>query len=186
MATDTPLVSIVIPTRGRPRQLAACLASLVTLEYPRDRLEVLVVNDGGDTTPDSINAFRPRLDVTLVNQAHTGPAAARNHGVRRANGELVAFTDDDCVVDPRWVRALAGRFEAAPGHAIGGRTLNALPHNLYSTASQILIDYLYAYYNVVAERAVFFAGRAAGRIADGERGRLRPRARPPARATEKP
>ena len=156
MVREAPFVSIVIPTHRRPAQLAACLTSLGTLDYPRDRFEVIVVDDGGNMSPDSVAPFRPRLDVTLLNQAHSGPAAARNHGARRAKGELVAFTDDDCVVDPRWVRALAARFDGS-GNAIGGRTLNALPHNVYSTASQILIDYLYGYYNPVAEDAVFFA-----------------------------
>lgn len=156
MAKEAPFISIIVPTRLRPRQLAACFASLLGLDYPRDRFEVIVVDDGGDMPPDSISPFRAHLDVTLVKQARAGPATARNTGARRAKGNIIAFTDDDCAPDPRWLRALAQRFDDAPGKAIGGRTVNALPENLYSTASQILVDYLYAYYNAMPERAVFF------------------------------
>ena len=156
MPGEAPFVSVVIATHRRPGPLAACLTSLVTLDYPRDRFEVIVVDDGGDMPPDSMAPFRGRLDVTLIGQARTGPAGARNTGARRAKGDLIAFTDDDCLADPRWVRALAARLDGS-GNAIGGRTLNALPHNVYSTASQILIDYLYAYYNPAPEDAVFFA-----------------------------
>ncbi len=63
-----------------------------------------------------------------------------------AHGDYLAFTDDDCTPTRDWLRRLAERFAGAPGHAIGGRTINRLPRNPYATASQMLIDYLYAYF----------------------------------------
>jgi GT2 family glycosyltransferase len=160
MLSEEPFISIVVPTRRRPRQLSACLSALAAQDYPRERFEVVVVDDGGGddgSMAASLAAFLDQLNVRLLKQAHAGPAAARNNGARAARGELLAFTDDDCAPDAGWLRALAAAFRAAPESAIGGRTLNALPANPYSTASQALLEYLYSYYNPLPMHAAFFA-----------------------------
>ncbi len=157
MGQEQPLFSIVIPTHDRPRQLATCLQSLACLDYPRDRFEVIVVDDGSETPPEAVVAsFCGQLDVTLLTQAHAGPAAARNTGAARAKGKFLAFTDDDCAPAPDWLQSLTARFARASDCAIGGRTLNALPDNLYLTASQLLVAYLYGYYNANPDQARFF------------------------------
>jgi glycosyltransferase involved in cell wall biosynthesis len=123
-----PSVSIVIPTYRRPGQLGECLQSLARLDYPRDLLEVVVVDDGGPTPLDPVVApFRSTLGLTLLRQANGGPAAARNTGVERATGDYLAFTDDDCLVDPGWLRALAAVWAERPGSMAGGVTLNGAP-----------------------------------------------------------
>lgn len=157
MGQEQPFFSIIVPTHNRPGQLDACLRSLALLDYPRDRFEVIAVDDGSETPPEALVAsFRDRLDITLLTQPHAGPASARNTGAAKANGEFLAFTDDDCTPAPDWLQALAARFATVPDHVIGGRTLNALPDNPYSTASHLLIDYLYAYYNADPNQARFF------------------------------
>jgi GT2 family glycosyltransferase len=151
-----PFFSIVIPTYGRPGQLTACLAALARLHYPRKRFEVIVADDGSEVLPEAMIApFCDRLNVTLLRQQHAGPALARNTGAARAKGRFLAFTDDDCTPAPDWLLVLAARFAATPDAAIGGHTLNALPDNPYSTASQLLIEYLYTYYNADPTRAGF-------------------------------
>jgi GT2 family glycosyltransferase len=152
------MLSVIIPTYGRPGPLAVCLDSLARLDYPREHFEVLVVNDGGESPDGAVAAVRDRLDVTLLTQPHVGVARARNTGAAHARGRFLVFTDDDCVVTPGWLRALAARFAAAPERAVGGRTLNGRPDNLYSTASQLLVHYLYGYYNADRDQARFFAG----------------------------
>ena len=156
MAQERPFFSIIVPTYGRPENLAACLQSLASLQYPPDRFEVIVVDDGGERSLDELVArFRDQLRVTLLKQLHAGPAAARNTGAVQAAGEFLAFTDDDCAPAPNWLETLADRFAKTPDHAIGGRTLNALHDNLYSTGSQLLIDYLNLYYNPDADHSRF-------------------------------
>lgn len=150
-----PHISIIIPTYARPRQLAACLAALSELDYPRERFEVIVVNDGGDTSLSEMAPFRQQINVTLITQPNAGPATARNTGAAQAKGEFLAFTDDDCAPARDWLQALANRFATTPDQLIGGRTLNALDENLCSTACQLLIDYLYGYYNSVPGEARF-------------------------------
>ncbi len=135
--------SVVIPTYRRPDRLTSCLEALAALEYPRDRFEVIVVDDGSGTSPRSIVArVGSRIGTTLVTQPHAGPAAARNAGAGAAQGRYLAFTDDDCLPDSGWLRALAGRFADCPEHLVGGRTVSAFPDNTYSIATQLLIDYL--------------------------------------------
>jgi GT2 family glycosyltransferase len=152
-----PLFSIIVPTHRRPQQLSACLQAMARLDYPRSGFEVIVVDDGDTVPKELISPFKASLDVTIVTQAHAGPAAARNRGSARASGRFLVFTDDDCLPAADWLRTLAVRFEKIPERAIGGRTLNALPDNPYSTTSQLLIDYLYGYYNTDTNQAQFFA-----------------------------
>jgi len=153
---DAPFFSIVIPTYNRPAQLSACLHACARLDYPRDCFEVIVVDDGGTTALGAVVAqFHGMLTLKLLRQANAGPGAARNRGAAEARGDFVAFTDDDCSPAPEWLRALAAQFAASPECAVGGQTLNALAHNLYSTASQHLIAYLFSYYNGVPHAARF-------------------------------
>jgi len=155
--TETPRFSIVIPTYNRPAQLAICLQACAGLDYRHDRFEVIVVDDGGSTPLDEIiGRFHGALTLKLLRQENTGPAAARNRGVSEASGEFLAFTDDDCAPAPNWLRALAEQCITSPDCAVGGRTENVLTHNLYSTASQLLISYLFSYYNAVPRAATFF------------------------------
>lgn len=158
MTQEKPFFSIIVPTYCRPSQLAACLQSLARLDYPRDCFEVIVVDDGSPVPPESVVAtVRNQLDITLITQMNAGPAAARNSGAARAKGGFLAFTDDDCMPAPNWLRAFASRFEKTPDCVIGGRTVNLLTDNIYSTTSQLIIDVVYRHYNAEPNRSRFFA-----------------------------
>lgn len=152
-----PLFSVVVPTYNRPQPLARCLEALTQLDYPRDRYQIVIVDDGSSTPiAETVEPFRAAAEIALITQGNAGPAAARNAGAKQARGEYIAFTDDDCMPSSDWLRKLAVRLQSNPDAMVGGRTINALPENLYSTASQALIDYLYSYYST-ATQGVFFA-----------------------------
>jgi glycosyltransferase involved in cell wall biosynthesis len=158
MRAEQLVFSVIIPTYSRPERLAACLQSLTHLQYLRDRFEVIVVDDGSEPPVDSVVVFfSDRLDLVLLRQPNSGPAAARNTGAAQAKGKFLAFTDDDCTPAPDWLHALEARLAMTPEHMIGGRAVNALPHNLYSATSQIMTDAVYAYYNDDPDKASFFA-----------------------------
>jgi GT2 family glycosyltransferase len=162
-----PSFSIVIPTYARPARLVSCLQSLARLDYPRDRFEVIVVDDGSEKPPEAvIDDFHDRFEVVLLTQSHQGPATARNTGAMRAKGQFLAFTDDDCEPDSQWVNAFASALTDKPDVAVGGRTLNRFNDNPYSAASQMLVDYLYDYYNTDPNRAVFSASNNLALPAD--------------------
>ncbi|MCC3435220.1 MAG: glycosyltransferase [Oscillatoriales cyanobacterium] len=157
MNTTKTLFSIIVPTYNRPEKLAQCLQSFVELEYPRDKFQVIVVNDSTEiSVENTISPFQNGLNLTLLTQPNSGPATARNTGAFAAEGKFLVFTDDDCTVAADWLQNLEKRFVETPDCLIGGRTVNALPDNIYSTASQQLIDYLYSYYNAIGDRAQFF------------------------------
>lgn len=148
-----PVVSVVIPTYNRPSQLAQCLDSLSRLTFPRSHFEVIVVDDGSPVDLTSVSAqFRAPLNLTLLRQPQGGPGAARNAGAAVARGDILAFLDDDCRPAKDWLLRLTACFsldverppQPLPPRLIGGPILNALPHNPFSTASQLLIDYFYA------------------------------------------
>jgi len=159
-STDNyPFFSIIIPTYNRPTQLGACLQAISRLDYPRDRFEVIIVDDESEESPESMVAlFQDRLNVKLIRQSRAGVGIGRNTGAAQARGEFLVFTDDDCEPAPTWLQALAIRFRETPHCIVGGRTINALSENIYSTASQLLISYLYAYYNTNPNQARFLAG----------------------------
>jgi GT2 family glycosyltransferase len=140
--------SVVIPTRDRPGELLVALQALTQLEYPRDRWEALVVLDGGDEDQaEAVRRRHPELPLDVIAQAQAGPAEARNTGAERARGRFIAFTDDDCVPRSDWLAALGRRLREAPGALVGGLTVNGLPDNRYSQASQYVIDAVYRHYN---------------------------------------
>lgn len=134
---DPPLVSVIVATRDRPASLARCLDSLLAVEFPR--LEVIVV-DNDPTTPATAElvagAYTTR-GVRYVCERRRGLAAAHNRGVEVATGDLLAFTDDDVVVDRHWVAALAEAFVAADG--VGAVTGLIQPGEL-RTPAQLLLE----------------------------------------------
>ena len=82
-----PFMSIVIPTYNRPDQLAICLCACSRLDYPRDRFEVIVIDDGGVTPLDDVvNRFHGLLSLKLLRQENAGPATARNRRAVEAGG----------------------------------------------------------------------------------------------------
>ncbi len=71
-----PFVSIIVPTYNRPEQLAACLRSLACLDYPYNRFEVIVVDDGSKKLPKTVvTSFGNQFNITLLEQRNSGPAA---------------------------------------------------------------------------------------------------------------
>lgn len=158
MQQHYPTFSIIVPTYSRPGQLRLCLEALACLKYPQESFEVIVIDDGGEFSIESlVNSFQGQIDVKYFKQEHAGPATARNTGGERAKNEFLAFTDDDCAPAPDWLQRLASRFEDFPDHGIGGRILNSLPENVYSEAGCMLTDYLYEYYRTSKGQVRFFA-----------------------------
>lgn len=140
-------VSVVIPTHGRPEKLARCLSALARQTLPPRAFEVIVVDDGSPVRVDSSIPIDLPMACTVHRVPRGGPAAARNRGVERAAGNVVAFTDDDCQPEPDWLAALLAAVRSSDAPGVGGRVVNALPDNRYAEASQLLVSFLCEYYN---------------------------------------
>ncbi len=117
-------VSVVVPARNERPRIHECLRSLMGQDYERDRYEVIVVDDGStDRTAEVAASYGVTL-LRLPGPSPAGGAIARNWGVARARGEIIAFTDADCVPARDWLRKLVGPFRdetvgACAGDVIG-------------------------------------------------------------------
>ncbi len=147
MLENQIVFSIIIPTYNRPQPLTNCLQSITNLDYSHNRFEVIVVDDGSKISLDTIvKPFQNQLNLTLISQTNAGPATARNTGARQAQGQFLAFIDDDCTPANNWLQVLETYLIAHADDLIGGCIINALSDNVFSTASQALLDYIYAGY----------------------------------------
>lgn len=117
MGEERPRVSVVVPTRNRPESLRRCLAALETQTVP---VEVVVVGDSEGR----------------------GPAWARNEGVRRAQGEVVCFTDDDCAPAPGWVEALTAPILSGEAGATSGPVSMGEGATAADKAWEAIVNYL--------------------------------------------
>jgi len=118
-ATGWPPVTVVVPVRNRPRELADCLVSLTRVYY-RGLLDVIVVDDASDppaAVPGGVRLIRLHRPV--------GSAAARNAGAAECRTDLVAFLDSDCVAEPDWLESLVPELADPAVAAAGGRVLPA-------------------------------------------------------------
>ncbi len=115
-----PFVSVIIPVKDRAEELRRCLESVQRLDYPKHRLEVLVVDDGSsDGGPEVARSLGAR--VLSSGGRGRGPGAARNHAVAQARGEILAFLDSDCVASERWLAEIVDAFADPAVAAVGGR-----------------------------------------------------------------
>ncbi len=107
MTIATRPVSIIIPTFNGASRIGSCLDALLP-QASAHNAEIIVVDDGSeDNTADAVRQYPA---VRLISQANGGPAAARNHGAQEAWGEIIVFTDDDCVPIPSWLDAMLKPF----------------------------------------------------------------------------
>ena len=96
-------ISIIVPAFNAEAHIRSCIESLLALDYPDEYLEIAVIdNDSSDATRRIAESY----PVMLFSEPRRGAAAARNLGIEGTQGEIVAFTDADCVVAPSWARAI--------------------------------------------------------------------------------
>ena len=134
------LVSVVVPVFNGQDTIAACLDSLLALDYAEEQLEIVVVNNAStDKTAEVLGAYTDR--ITLLMESTRGPSAARNRGVRAASGEIIPFTDADCVVDRHWLRHLMQPLQDNKVGIVGGRILSVRPCNAIERFGESIHDH---------------------------------------------
>ncbi len=115
---EYPTVSIIIPVKDQPQDLVECLHKLESLDYPRDRLETIVVDDGSQKEVFGI-IDTPGVKV-IRHAASRGQATCRNIGAKNSRGEILAFIDADCMAGKNWLKEIVPFFRSAGIGAAGG------------------------------------------------------------------
>jgi GT2 family glycosyltransferase len=115
-----PHVSVVVPVLDSESGIGDCITSLLRTDYPAERREIAVVDNGStDRTAQIIQ----RHPVRYLREERRGTARARNRGIEASRGEIVAFTDADCVATTGWLRELVEAFEEPDVRGVAGEIL---------------------------------------------------------------
>lgn len=126
----TPLFSVIIPVRNSAKTLEKCLQSIKNQTYTD--FELIVVDDG--SLDESRRIAQLYADLVIENK-HPGPAGARNTGAKYAAGQILAFTDSDCIVPPTWLEKFKKVFDNTLAAAVGGGYSSGVDHSFWQDFS---------------------------------------------------
>jgi glucosyl-dolichyl phosphate glucuronosyltransferase len=125
-STCKPKISAIICTYQNPQMLCECLQSLAVQSLNQDDFEILVIdNNSQDSTPDIVKEFSQQYsNIRYIFEPQQGLSYARNRGIQEAAGDIVAFTDDDAIVDVHWLEELIKPYGLSEDiWGVGGKTL---------------------------------------------------------------
>jgi GT2 family glycosyltransferase len=151
------MFSVIVPTYNRVALLERTLESLFGQSYAD--LEIIVVNDGSS---DGTDAYLAKLAaegrITYVSHPNRGLAASRKAGLEHARGELIAFTDDDCILPPNWLMRLAEHLKDPFVAGVGGATATGNPDNLQAVTNDLTTNYFKSVLTSTEKAAPFLTG----------------------------
>ncbi len=151
--TPLPFVSIIIPAKNEEKLLRGCISSLHQLDYSKEKIEIIIV-DGLST--DNTAGVALEMGAKVVSNVKQTVSPGRNVGFENAKGDLIAFTDADCIVDPRWLSNCIKYFEN--DHTVacaGGPNLTPSDESNFGKAVGFVFD-----------QPVFAAGSIHARVLD--------------------
>ena len=120
-----PKVSVIVCSYNGAKTLERCLESLRRIEYPD--YEVILVDDGSKDDTEEIASRNPW--ITYLRQENSGLSMARNVGARAATGEVLAYTDSDCMADPQWLYFMVGTLLSGAYAGVGGPNVSPPAEN---------------------------------------------------------
>jgi glycosyltransferase involved in cell wall biosynthesis len=126
-------ISVIIPAYNRPGPLRRCIVSLASQVYPREKFEIIIVDDGSEPpVATSLSDFSCDLHIVHIQQPHEGVAAARTTGIAHARGPILAFLDHDCTASPDYLAAIDRVFQKHPEtQLVRANIENPEPDNIY-------------------------------------------------------
>jgi len=130
---NIPLVSIIVPVYNGQKTIAKCIESLLKAEYPRK--EIIIIDNG---STDATLKIVSRYPVKLIIEKRRGAYIARNTGIAHARGEIILFTDADCIVDKNWIKCIVRNYRDERIWGVGGSILPyTRPHAPYTPRTLI-------------------------------------------------
>ena len=115
--------SIIVAAYNRKDEILELLHSLQYLDFPANRFELIIVDDGSqDGTAEAVKSFQQKapFPIQLIQQQNQGPGPARNAGMKHATGDFFLFLDSDCTVPPHWLHSIDTALTKEKGDAFGG------------------------------------------------------------------
>jgi glycosyltransferase involved in cell wall biosynthesis len=116
--------SIIVPSYNRQEEIEELLESFLALEFPPERLELIIADDGSvDKTKSVVKEYQRKLsfEVRFYSQKNQGPGTARNMGAKKAKGDFFIFIDSDCMVPSDWLKNIDAGLMRQNADAFGGR-----------------------------------------------------------------
>jgi len=151
-------VSVVVLTWNREVALRRCLDSLAAQSFPRERMEVVLVDVSDLPVHGLVEEFAGRLQMRHVVFSNQGVAGNRNHGASVAAGRWLAFLDDDCVADSEWLSELMSEAHDDHRTLVGGRITIASDAGLWATVGQVVLEVVHAHFNPSSGPVTFLPG----------------------------
>lgn len=134
-------VSVVVPVRNNQEMIEDCIVSLLDQDFPKEEYEIIVVdNNSTDKTAEIIKKY----PVQYLFEGKIGRTKARNKGINKASGDIICFTDSDCMAHSNWIRELVRGFNDEEIGGIGGKSVGYEISNL----TERYIELLYEEYNL--------------------------------------
>lgn len=128
-----PKVSIIICTFNGAKNISLCLSAIMKQTY--GNTEIIVVNDGSnDNTAEIVSTFSVKH---VMHKKNEGLAESRNTGITHSTGEIIAFTDDDCIPQPDWIEQLTAKYTSENIAGVGGIV------KMYNSQKNMILHYIY-------------------------------------------
>lgn len=135
-------VSIVIPVKNEEKLIERCLKSLEHVDYQRDKLELVIINDGStDHTKSILLNYDWKMDYKYIETNGLGVSKARDMGFTSAKGDYIAYTDADCTFDPLWIKELLKPFNENIA-AVGGPNLTPEDDTDFARCVGLVLSFL--------------------------------------------
>lgn len=150
-----PDISVIIPHLNQNEALTFCIASLQKQNYPLDKLEIIIVDNGSKVIP-SLHS-RVFKNISILSEATPGPGPARNTGVGASGGEMLFFIDADCTADPNWIKSGVSSLLEGDAPIIGGDVQIPIADKNSITALEAY-EMIFAYQQETYIKKVGFSG----------------------------
>ena len=140
-----PQISVIIPAYNEKRNIARCIDSLLSSNYPKEKLEILVIDDGStDNTLELAKAYEKK-GVKVFHKKNSGKANSLNYGIKRATGEILATLDADSYVLPDSIRKMLPHFNEEAVVAVTAAVKTEPPGNFIQELQKV--EYIYTLFS---------------------------------------
>lgn len=120
-----PFVSVIVPAYNEEMYIGGCLESIKSQEYPKEKIEIIVVNDGStDNTIKIIENHKQECNnFRVITQKNSGAAIATNRGIQNSLGDIICLIDSDAVIEKNWMKKIIKEFDDPKVGAVGSNIL---------------------------------------------------------------